>query len=154
MHFTSAAVNGLPSCHFTPSRSLNVSAVPSSFHDHSVARSGTIDSKLTCGLCWSNMMRLLKTPIIGISTTSVAPSCIDMLPGLSGLYSLRTPPLFCAQAELPAVNKSSSSNAIKRFARLRLMAWSFPVRFEARRIAAFCLAEVARPRRFALFTQL
>src|ERR1041384_1779167 len=33
VHFTSLAVNGLPSCHFTPWRSLKVSSVRSSFHD-------------------------------------------------------------------------------------------------------------------------
>src|SRR5262249_34843410 len=48
VHLTSLAVNGLPSCHFTPSRSLNLSSVLSSFHDHSVASSGTIDSTLFC----------------------------------------------------------------------------------------------------------
>jgi hypothetical protein len=39
----SRAVKGLPSCHFTPGRSRNVSCVLSSSHDQSVARSGTID---------------------------------------------------------------------------------------------------------------
>src|SRR5262249_52007501 len=48
VHFTSAEVNGLPSCHFTPSRSLKVSLVLSSFHDQLVASSGTIDSMLFC----------------------------------------------------------------------------------------------------------
>jgi len=42
VHFTSALVKGLPSCHVTPSRSLKVSLVPSSLHAHSVARSGTM----------------------------------------------------------------------------------------------------------------
>src|SRR5215469_8909911 len=42
VHLTSLAVNGLPSCHLTPSRSGNVRSVPSSFHDQPVARSGTI----------------------------------------------------------------------------------------------------------------
>ena len=32
MHLTSSAVNGLPSCHLTPSRNLKVSSVPSSLH--------------------------------------------------------------------------------------------------------------------------
>src|SRR5205809_8032908 len=48
VHFTSAAVNGLPSCHFTPSCSLNVSFVLSALHDQLVARSGTIVSMLFC----------------------------------------------------------------------------------------------------------
>src|SRR6266446_3101658 len=44
------------------------------------------------------MTRLLKTPIIGRSAETVASSWIDMLAGLSGLYSLRMPPGFCACA--------------------------------------------------------
>jgi len=40
VHLTSAAVNGLPSCHLTPVRNLNVSSVPSSFHAQLVASSG------------------------------------------------------------------------------------------------------------------
>src|SRR5437764_15258754 len=53
VHFTSFAVNGLPSCHLTPSRSLKVSCVLSAFHDQLVASSGTMVSRLFCGLCWS-----------------------------------------------------------------------------------------------------
>ena len=83
MHLTSAAVNGLPSCHLTPSRSLKVSAVWSSFHAQLVARSGTIDLSLFCGTCWSNITRLLNTPIIGMMTPIVPSSWIDMLAGLS-----------------------------------------------------------------------
>src|ERR1700724_2724355 len=49
VHLTSLAVNGLPSCHLTPWRNLKVSTVPSSFHDHSLARSGTIVSSRFCG---------------------------------------------------------------------------------------------------------
>jgi hypothetical protein len=51
VHFTSALVNGLPSCHFTPSRSLKVSALPSGLQDQPVASSGTIVSALFCALC-------------------------------------------------------------------------------------------------------
>src|SRR5437868_5641090 len=94
VHLTSAAVNGLPSCHLTPRRSLKVSSVPSSLHDQSVARSGTIDCRLTCGTCWSNMIRLLKTPIIGISPTIVGSSSIDMFGGLAVRYTRRMPPAF------------------------------------------------------------
>src|SRR5258707_7336014 len=94
VHATSFAVNGLPSCHVTPWRSGKVSCVPSSFHDQPVARSGTIDCRLTCGTCWSNMTRLLNTPIIGPSAKTVDSSWIDMLAGLSGLYILMMPPLF------------------------------------------------------------
>src|SRR5215471_10349526 len=53
VHLTSLAVNGLPSCHLTPSRSLKVSCVLSAFHAQLVASSGTIVSGLFCSLCWS-----------------------------------------------------------------------------------------------------
>src|SRR5689334_7353937 len=55
VHLTSAAVNGLPSCHFTPSRSLKVSSLPSSLHDQLEARSETIELRVFCGTCWSNI---------------------------------------------------------------------------------------------------
>src|SRR3954465_4416716 len=66
VHFTSAEVNGLPSCHFTPSRSLKVSAFLSSLQLQLVASSGVSESTLFCGLCWSNSTRLEK---IGIAKT-------------------------------------------------------------------------------------
>ena len=40
VHFTSAAVNGLPSCHVTPSRSAKVSFLPSSLQVHLVGEVG------------------------------------------------------------------------------------------------------------------
>src|SRR5690242_20645769 len=83
VHLTSAAVNGLPSCHLTPSRSLNVSVVPASSQLQLVAKSGLIVSKLFCAICWSNRTRLLKIAIIGPSATIVDSSWIDMLAGLS-----------------------------------------------------------------------
>ena len=49
----------------------------------SVARSGTIDWRLFCGTCWSNMTRLLNTAIIGATVEIVTSSRIDMLAGLS-----------------------------------------------------------------------
>ena len=98
MHLTSAAVNGLPSCHLTPWRSGNVSSVPSSFHDQLVARSGTIDCRLFCATCWSNMTRLLNTPIIGPCGDASTSSWIDMLAGLSKCGRMRMPPYFCAIA--------------------------------------------------------
>lgn len=39
---TSAAVNGVPSCHFTPERSLNVHSLPSSLGDQDSASIGAI----------------------------------------------------------------------------------------------------------------
>src|ERR1700751_678585 len=98
VHLTSAAVNGLPSCHLTPSRSLKVSSFPSSLHDHLEARSGTIELRVVCGTCWSNMTRLLNTPIIGPSTTIVDCSWIDTLAMLVPSGILRMPPGFCARA--------------------------------------------------------
>src|SRR3954451_3859207 len=66
VHFTSALVNGLPSCHFTPSRSLKVNAFLSSLHDQLVASSGVSASTLFCGLCWSERTTFEK---IGIEET-------------------------------------------------------------------------------------
>src|SRR6516162_2022276 len=110
VHCTSLAVNGLPSCHDTPSRSGSVNSVPSSLHDQPVARSGTIDRRLFCGTRWSYMTRLLNTPIIGPSAKTVASSRIDMLAGLSGLYIFRMPPCFCAKAVPPP--DTAISNAL------------------------------------------
>src|SRR5215470_19149959 len=97
VHLTSAAVNGLPSCHLTPSRNLKVSSFPSSLHDQLEARSGTIELRVFCGTCWSNMTRLLNTPIIGPSTTIVDSSWIDTLAMLVPSGILRIPPDFCAR---------------------------------------------------------
>src|SRR5438132_12019439 len=51
VHFTSLTVNGLPSCHLTPSRSRKRSSVLDESHDHSLPRSGTIEAKLACATC-------------------------------------------------------------------------------------------------------
>src|SRR5438309_3341645 len=59
VHTTSFAVNGLPSCHLTPWRSRKVRWVLSSSHDHSLARSGTIESRPLCGTSCLYMTRLL-----------------------------------------------------------------------------------------------
>src|SRR6266404_7453536 len=98
VHLTSAAVKGFPSCHLTPWRSGKVSSVPSSLHDHPVARSGTIEARLFCATSCLYMTRLLKTPIIGRLTAAVASSCNDMLAGLSKCDICRTPPGFWASA--------------------------------------------------------
>src|SRR6266700_2398541 len=116
VHFTSFAVNGLPSCHLTPWRSGKRSSVPSSLHDQPVARSGTIDSMLFCATCWSKTTRLLKTPIIGRSAAVVDSSCSDILAGLSKWESCRMPPAFWAMAGLTTVNPSDSpSDAANRW---------------------------------------
>src|SRR5258708_4918446 len=120
VHLTSLAVNGLPSCHLTPRRSLKVSAVLSSSHDHSVARSGTIELRLVCATCWSYMTRLLKTPCIGPWDAMVASSWIDMLAGLSKKYILRVPPGFCADAGLPMSNNPATAAKIRNFAVIRV----------------------------------
>src|SRR6266446_4569690 len=96
VHLTSFAVNGLASCQVMPWRSGNVSSVPSSFHAHPVARSGTIELRLFCGTCSSNKTRLLKTALTGRVATGVASSWIDMLAGLSIMYCRKIPPCFCA----------------------------------------------------------
>src|SRR6516225_783012 len=59
-------------------------------------------------------MRLLNTPIIGISPTMVANSWIDMLAGLAGLASRRMPPRFCAQAGWPAESANSSETTARQ----------------------------------------
>src|SRR5207248_11636019 len=83
VHATSLAVNGLPSCHFSPSSSLKVSALPSALQLHALARSGTITCWLFCGLLWSNRTRLFITGMIGIIVEFVAVSWIDSVGGLS-----------------------------------------------------------------------
>src|SRR6516165_8399504 len=109
VHLTSAAVNGLPSCHLTPCRNGKVSSVPSSLHDQLLARSGTTVSRLDLAMCWSYMTRLLNTPIIGCNAARVDSSRIDMLAGLSKWASLTTPPYFSAKAGAPAIIAVTSS---------------------------------------------
>src|SRR6516162_2134385 len=121
VHTTSLAVNGLPSCQLTPSSSGKVSSVPSSFHDRPVARSGTTDCRLFCGTCWSNMTRLLNTPIIGPSAKTVASSWIDTLAGLSGLYIFRIPPCFWANAASAANIATSNEPAAASLLSLRFI---------------------------------
>ena len=99
VHSTSAALNGLPSCHVTPWRRVKVSVLPSSLKAHFSARSGTMSSRLFCFLLGSNITRLLNTPIIGSTTEIVPSSWIDMLAGLSRWVMRRMPPCFWAQAE-------------------------------------------------------
>src|SRR5206468_7876930 len=91
VHLTSAAVNGLPSCHLTPWRNLKLSSLPSSLQAQLSARSGTIVDRLFCAMCWSNMTKLLNTAIIGPSETIVDSSWIDMLAGLSPCGMRRMP---------------------------------------------------------------
>src|SRR5712691_9571850 len=115
VHFTSLAVNGLPSCHLTPCRNGMVSSVPSSFHSQLVARSGTIDLRLFCGSSCLKMTRLLNMPIIGRLVASVDSSSIDMLAGLSKWPIRNMPPDFCAIAgcvkPITASNRPAVANA-------------------------------------------
>src|SRR5215469_11144472 len=115
VHLTSAAVNGLPSCHLTPWCSGKVSSLPSSLHSHLVARSGTIDCRLFCATCWSYKTRLLNTPIIGCSVARVDSSRIDMLAGLSKCWSRRMPPAFCADAGTAAAISTTSAPAANAY---------------------------------------
>src|SRR3954447_19970508 len=71
VHFTSRAVNGLPSCHFTPLRNVKVSSVMASFHFQWEASSGTMEARLFCGTCWSYMTRLLNSGMKGMTTDAV-----------------------------------------------------------------------------------
>src|ERR1700761_6218870 len=95
---TSLAVKGLPSCHVTPSCSLNVRSRPSALQLHDLARSGTMSSGLFCGLLWSKITRLFMTAMNGTTVELVASSWIEALGGLSRWYILRMPPGFCAKA--------------------------------------------------------
>src|ERR1700730_2158381 len=88
VHLTSAAVNDLPSCHLTPGRNLKVSSLPSSLHAQLVPRSGTIEPRLFCGTCWSNITRLLNTPIIGPRATIVDSSWRDTVGRLDTTWIL------------------------------------------------------------------
>src|SRR5215510_3862721 len=71
VHCTSFAVNGLPSCHLTPSCSLKVSLVLVASQVQLSARSGTIVSGLLSGTLWSKMTRLLKMPMNGATVEIV-----------------------------------------------------------------------------------
>src|SRR5215468_5738553 len=111
VHCTSFAVNGLPSCHLTPWRSLKMSLVLSALHDQPSARSGTMLLNLFCFSFGSNITRLLNTPIIGIDVEMVASSWIDMLGGLSRCRTCKVPPCFCANtgvANVPAANRMTA----------------------------------------------
>src|ERR1700756_2727187 len=136
VHWTSLAVKGLPSCQVTPWCSGKVSSVPSSFQDHPVARSGTIDSRLFCLTCWSYMTRLLKTPIIGRSETIVASSWIDMLAGLSGSYIFRMPPCFWANAASAANIARNNEPAVANPRRFRFISMYLPWLSQVRRAAS------------------
>src|SRR5215470_13020403 len=83
VHCTSLAVNGWPSCHFTPWRSLKVSLVLVESHDQLSARSGITVSILSCGFAGSNTTRLLNTAANGITEAMVDSSSNDVEGGLS-----------------------------------------------------------------------
>src|SRR5258708_13896118 len=73
VHCTSLAVNGWPSCHFTPCRSLKVSLVLVESQDQLSAKSGMTVSRLSWALEGSKTTRLLKTAINGV-TEAIADS--------------------------------------------------------------------------------
>src|SRR6478735_7945329 len=83
VHCTSLAVNGWPSCHFTPWCSLNVNLVLVWSHDQLSARSGITVSRLSCDLAGSNTTRVLNTAANGITEAMVDSSNSDVLGGLS-----------------------------------------------------------------------
>src|SRR3954465_412901 len=80
---TSFAVNGWPSCHFTPCRSLKVSLVLVESHDQLSARSGMTVSMLSWTLAGSKTTRLLKIAANGATEAIVASSCSEVEGGLS-----------------------------------------------------------------------
>jgi len=51
---------------------------------------------LFCFMCWSNMTRLLNTPIVARAGTASTSSSIDMLGGESPACTCKMPPGFCA----------------------------------------------------------
>jgi len=81
VHWTSLALKGLPSCHFTPSCRRNVSSVLSSFHDQPAARSGTIDCKTGLRYILLVYDEVIEDTHHRASAASVASSWIDMLAG-------------------------------------------------------------------------
>src|ERR1700754_2855895 len=83
VHCTSFAVNGLPSCHFTPCRSLKVSFVLVASQDQLSARSGITVSMLSWTFEGSNTTRLLKTAANGVTDAMVDSSSNEALGGLS-----------------------------------------------------------------------
>src|SRR5437016_210279 len=143
VHLTSLAVNGLPSCHLMPGRSLKVSSLPSSLHDQLEARSGTIEFRLFCGTCWSNITRLLNTPIIGPSVAIVDSSWIDMLAGLVPIGTRRTPPDFSAEAGAAA--RVAASNTAARSAARKTRVNSLPPRLLRTGCELFVEPDVLHP---------
>src|ERR1700712_3898184 len=110
VHFTSALVKGLPSCHLTPPRNWNVRVRPSSVNVHDVARSGTTLSIRFCGLSGSNTTRLLNTAMNGISVEIVASSSTEALGGLSRCVMRTVPPCFWADAATVEATRPASAN--------------------------------------------
>ncbi len=98
VHSTSLDVNGMPSCHFTPRRSLNDSSVLSSFQAQDSARSGTTASSLFCATAGSNITRLLKSGMKATTVEALVSSRIDALAGLSRWKMRSTPPVRWASA--------------------------------------------------------
>ena len=108
VHFTSALVNGLPSCHLTPSRNWNVSVRSSSLSAQDVARSGTTLSSRFSRLSGSNTTRLLNTAMNGMTVEIVASSRIEALGGLSRWVTRSVPPCFWAGAVPTEASRQSN----------------------------------------------
>src|SRR5476651_2041804 len=113
VHFTSFAVNGLPSCHVTPGCSLNVGLVLLSSHDQLSARSGTSLSALFTFSWGSNTTRLLNTAMKGWFTEIVVSSWIEALGGFSRWEICSVPPAFWASAGVAATPKATRLAATK-----------------------------------------
>src|ERR1700761_5867522 len=78
VHCTSLAVNGVPSCHLTPCRSLKVSLVFVASRDQLSARSGMIVSRLSWVFAGSNRTRLLKIAAKGVTEAMVDSSSSEV----------------------------------------------------------------------------
>src|SRR5258708_14137574 len=87
VHCTSLAVNGWPSCHFTPCRNLKVSLVFVESRDQLSARSGITVSMLSWTFEGSKTTRLLKTAANGVTAAMVDSSRNQALGGFSLAYS-------------------------------------------------------------------
>src|SRR6185369_2211983 len=111
VHLTSADVNNLPSCHFTPWRSLKVSCVWSALYDQLSASSGTILSGLFTFSLGSKTTRLLNTDMKGWFTEIVDSSWIEALGGLSRWEMRNVPPCFCASAGTAVVTQTAQDTA-------------------------------------------
>ena len=126
VNLTSFAVNGWPSCHFTPLRRKNTRFRKLSCHDHLSASSPTTVSTLSVFFSGSKSTRLLKQGMAGQTVEIVAVSWMaNPCARSSRSIMLRTPPDFgvCASvvAGLARVSVSRANDAGSAAMRARVM---------------------------------